>query len=75
MRTVEHGEADSALVDGFGRAHTDMRVSLTDHCNFRCVYCMKEDQKFEKLKLELTTPELLRVLTVARGLGISKVLS
>ena len=28
------------LVDGFGRVHTDLRLSLTDRCNLRCTYCM-----------------------------------
>lgn len=58
------------LLDTFGRDHTDMRLSLTDHCNFRCFYCMKEDQRFEPMRLELSTPELIRVARVAHGLGI-----
>ncbi len=28
------------LVDGFGRVHRDLRISVTDRCNFRCRYCM-----------------------------------
>src|SRR6476619_2286462 len=28
------------LVDGFGRVHRDLRISITDRCNFRCSYCM-----------------------------------
>jgi len=31
------------LVDGFGRVHRDLRVSITDRCNFRCTYCMPEE--------------------------------
>jgi cyclic pyranopterin phosphate synthase len=31
------------LVDGFGRVHTDLRISVTDRCNFRCTYCMPEE--------------------------------
>jgi cyclic pyranopterin phosphate synthase len=58
------------LLDTFGRDHTDMRLSLTDHCNFRCFYCMKEDQKFEPMRLELSTPELIRIARIARELGI-----
>jgi cyclic pyranopterin phosphate synthase len=60
------------LIDTFGRDHTDMRLSITDHCNFRCFYCMKEDQRFEPMRLELSTPELVRIATIARGLGIDK---
>lgn len=31
------------LVDGFGRVHRDLRISITDRCNFRCAYCMPEE--------------------------------
>ena len=31
------------LVDGYGRVHTDLRISVTDRCNFRCTYCMPEE--------------------------------
>lgn len=31
------------LIDGFGRVHTDLRISVTDRCNFRCTYCMPEE--------------------------------
>ena len=42
------GEPTSAtvprpLVDSFGRVHTDLRISVTDRCNFRCTYCMPEE--------------------------------
>ncbi|MGI8758764.1 MAG: GTP 3',8-cyclase MoaA [Acidimicrobiales bacterium] len=33
----------SALVDSYGRAHRDLRISVTDRCNFRCTYCMPEE--------------------------------
>ncbi|HWA97315.1 MAG TPA: hypothetical protein VG713_02435, partial [Pirellulales bacterium] len=32
-----------ALVDAFGRVHTDLRISVTDRCNIRCFYCMPAD--------------------------------
>ena len=32
-----------ALIDGFGRVHRDLRISVTDRCNFRCTYCMPAD--------------------------------
>jgi cyclic pyranopterin phosphate synthase len=34
------GAAPRPLVDGFGRVHRDLRISITDRCNFRCTYCM-----------------------------------
>ncbi|MDP9420403.1 MAG: GTP 3',8-cyclase MoaA [Actinomycetota bacterium] len=33
----------TALVDSFGRTHRDLRISVTDRCNFRCTYCMPEE--------------------------------
>jgi cyclic pyranopterin phosphate synthase len=62
------------LIDGFGRIHTDLRVSLTDRCNLRCVYCMPEEgMEFGPRDEVLTYPEITRVLSVARTLGIRTV--
>ena len=36
----------SALIDRFGRRVTYFRISVTDRCDFRCVYCMEPDQRF-----------------------------
>ncbi|MBS1838694.1 MAG: GTP 3',8-cyclase MoaA, partial [Actinobacteria bacterium] len=36
-------ESVEALVDGFGRVHRDLRISITDRCDLRCTYCMPED--------------------------------
>ena len=57
------------LVDPFGRAITYVRVSVTDRCDFRCVYCMSEDMNFLPKKDLLTLEELDRLCTafVARG--------
>jgi cyclic pyranopterin phosphate synthase len=38
--------AEPALVDPFGRAISYLRVSVTDRCDFRCVYCMAENMAF-----------------------------
>src|SRR4051812_18732366 len=35
--------AVAQLIDSFGRVHRDLRISVTDRCNFRCTYCMPED--------------------------------
>ena len=58
-----------ALVDPFGRAITYLRVSVTDRCDFRCVYCMAEDQHFLPKKEVLSLEELDRLCSafVARG--------
>src|SRR3954466_8767717 len=52
------------LVDPFRRAITYLRVSVTDRCDFRCVYCMSEDMTFLPKRDLLTLEELDRVCTV-----------
>jgi GTP 3',8-cyclase len=57
------------LVDGFFRTVTYLRVSVTDRCDLRCVYCMSPDMTFLPRKELLTLDELDRVCSafVARG--------
>lgn len=57
------------LIDPFGRQITYLRVSVTDRCDFRCVYCMSEDMHFLPKKDLLSLEELDRVCSafVARG--------
>jgi cyclic pyranopterin phosphate synthase len=65
----------AALVDGFGRVHTDLRVSLTDRCNLRCTYCMPAEglDWFPSPEL-LTDDEVVRLADVAvRLLGITSI--
>src|SRR5271165_1084722 len=59
------------LVDSFGRVHTDLRISITDRCNLRCVYCMPEEgvQWVPRSEI-LTFEEIERVASVAYGLGV-----
>lgn len=62
------------LIDGFGREHTYLRVSVTDRCNLRCVYCMPHDGIEWKNKNELLTfEEIVRVARVFVGMGVSKI--
>jgi cyclic pyranopterin phosphate synthase len=70
MRFEESGAVRSAgLVDPFGRAIDYLRVSVTDRCDFRCVYCMAENMSFLPKRDLLTLEELDRVCSafVARG--------
>jgi len=62
------------LQDKFGRAIHDLRISVTDRCNFSCVYCKSADPRnyFPHRDL-LTWEEFLRVARVLAGLGIRKV--
>jgi GTP 3',8-cyclase len=62
------------LVDSFGRIHTNLRVSVTDHCNLRCFYCMPADHAEFMDRTELLTfAEIERFVRVAVTLGINKV--
>src|SRR5918912_2723313 len=60
------------LVDPFRRAITYLRVSVTDRCDFRCVYCMSEDMAFLPKRDLLTLEELDRVCTVFVERGVRK---
>jgi len=62
----------SPLVDPFGRAITYVRVSVTDRCDFRCVYCMSEDMNFLPKRDVLTLEELDRLCTAFIRLGTRK---
>ncbi len=62
------------LVDGFGRVHTDLRLSLTDRCNLRCTYCMPaEGLDWLPTPELLTDDELVRLVGVFASLGIRTV--
>ena len=64
----------SSLIDGFGRAHDNLRISVTDRCNIRCFYCMPEENvKFEAREKLLSFEEMERFVRVAVGLGVRKV--
>jgi cyclic pyranopterin phosphate synthase len=53
------------LVDGYGRVHRDLRISVTDRCNFRCTYCMPaEGLPWTPREDLLTYEELERVARV-----------
>jgi len=60
------------MIDPFGRAVTYLRVSVTDRCDFRCVYCMAEDMTFLPKKDILTLEELDRVCSAFVRQGVKK---
>ncbi|MEC7962361.1 MAG: GTP 3',8-cyclase MoaA [Pseudomonadota bacterium] len=60
------------LIDPFARAITYLRISVTDRCDFRCVYCMSEDMKFLPKKELLTLEELDRMCSAFINLGVEK---
>jgi cyclic pyranopterin phosphate synthase len=61
------------LVDPFGRTITYVRVSVTDRCDFRCVYCMSEDMNFLPKRDVLSLEELDRLCSAFIGLGTRKI--
>ena len=69
---------DVAIVrDALRRPLHDLRISVLDQCNFRCPYCMPEDEfhedyEFLSRKQRLTYDEILKIAQVAAGLGVSK---
>jgi cyclic pyranopterin phosphate synthase len=60
------------MIDPFGRHITYLRVSVTDRCDFRCVYCMAEEMEFLPKHEVLTLEELDRVCSAFVRLGVRK---
>jgi GTP 3',8-cyclase len=61
----------AALIDKFGRPITDLRIAITDHCNYKCVYCRTGNDG--ALYIDLPFADYLRMARVFAGLGIKKV--
>jgi cyclic pyranopterin phosphate synthase len=61
------------LVDQFGRTVDYIRLSITDRCDFRCLYCMSEDMTFLPREDVLSLEECARLVNIFVGLGVSKV--
>jgi GTP 3',8-cyclase len=63
-----------SLSDKFGRQITDLRISVTDRCNFRCVYCRSADpENYQAMEKILSWDELERLARILVGMGIRKV--
>ena len=64
------------LVDTLGRPFTDLRISVTDRCSFRCVYCMPreiyDDHEYLPRSEILTYAEIVAVARAAASVGVSK---
>ena len=70
--TAAQSPFPSALVDRFGRRVSYVRMSVTDRCNFRCVYCMSEDMTFAPRSQILTLEEIAELGAAFCELGVSK---
>jgi cyclic pyranopterin phosphate synthase len=65
--------SSAALIDGFGRIHDNLRISVTDRCNIRCFYCMPEEGVHYAERQEiLSFEEIERFARVAATLGVTK---
>jgi GTP 3',8-cyclase len=67
-------QKNTVLIDGFGRIAKKLRISLTDRCNMRCMYCMPlgDVQWFKKEDI-LTYDEIIRLVSIVVKMGIEKV--
>ncbi len=68
-----HSSFPATLTDRFGRRVDYIRLSITDRCDFRCVYCMGEDMTFLPREEVLTLEECARLIRVFVDLGVRKV--
>src|SRR5215469_7666341 len=59
------------LADKFGRPITDLRISITDHCNYKCIYCRTGNEG--ALYSDLPFSDYLRMARVMAALGIQKI--
>ncbi|MBI5368391.1 MAG: GTP 3',8-cyclase MoaA [Planctomycetes bacterium] len=65
--------ANAQLIDSYGRLHRRLRLSITDRCMFRCVYCMPEEVKWLDRRELLSYEELTRLSRVAVALGVERI--
>ena len=61
------------MSDSYGRRINYLRISLTDACNLRCVYCMPEDMTFRPRQELMSDEELLLLVRVGASLGVNKI--
>ena len=68
-----HALRTDHLIDSHGRIIRELRLSVTDRCNFRCVYCMDPDFRYMPKQQLLTLEEYLAVVRICLGLGFHKI--
>ena len=69
----EQRQRPEPLIDRFGRQITYVRISVTDRCDFRCLYCMGEDMEFAPRAQVLTLEEIAFVARAFTELGVRKI--
>ena len=73
MAALPDAYAVTPMHDSYGRRINYLRISLTDACNLRCVYCMPEHMKFRPRQELMTDEELLTLVRVGASLGVNKI--
>ena len=68
-----NAQTNTPLVDRFGRQVSYVRISVTDRCDFRCVYCMDEEMSFVPRSEVLSLEEIQQVSEAFVELGVSKI--
>ena len=61
------------MIDPYGRKINYLRLSVTDRCDFRCIYCMSENMKFLPKTEILTLEELEKICAAFISLGVKKI--
>ena len=70
---VDEFDSPSGLMDRFGRKVTYLRISVTDRCDLRCIYCMSENMQFVPRTQLLTLEEIIRIGKSFVDLGVNKI--
>jgi cyclic pyranopterin phosphate synthase len=74
MNGIQSDDAPAKImIDSYGRRLHYLRVSLTDACNLRCIYCMPEDIQFRPASALMRDDEILTLVRVAASLGVDKI--
>ena len=72
-QATERAEKDTPMNDSYGRNIHYLRVSLTDRCNLRCVYCMPMETQFAPRARLLSDAELVRLVRIAASIGFDRI--
>ncbi|MFA6052190.1 MAG: GTP 3',8-cyclase MoaA [Methylobacter sp.] len=70
---MPHPSTPAQLIDRFGRTVDYLRISITDRCDFRCLYCMAEDMTFLPRAQVLTLEEIYTLAKAFAELGVKKI--
>ncbi len=73
MSAMPHSRLPAQLIDRFGRKVDYLRLSITDRCDFRCVYCMAEEMTFLPREQVLSLEEIYLIAKAFTELGVKKI--